>query len=90
MGPKFVIVFSGIDLDGVVNFIDDLKEQVEAEVIKHQVKKKDGKNRNINIKPKLNFAVTTYYKGTALENVTKKLEEYLDSANPEESDINNI
>ena len=90
MGPKFVIVFSGIDLEGVVNFIDDLKEQVEAEVIKHQVKKKDGKTRNVNIKPKLNFAITTYYKGTALENVTKKLEEYLDSADPEESDINNI
>ena len=90
MGPKFVIVFSGIDLDGVVAFIDELKEQVEKEAIKHEVKRKDGKSRVINIKPKLNFAVTTYYKGTALENVTKKLEEYLDSADANESDINNI
>ena len=29
-------------------------------------------------KPKLNMVVSTYYKGTALEGLTKKLEEYLD------------
>ena len=40
--------------------------------------------------PKLNFVLTTYYKGTALENVTKKLEEYLDNADKNENDINNI
>ena len=40
--------------------------------------------------PKLNFVLTTYYKGTALEAVLKKLEEYLDAAPVSESDINRI
>ena len=38
----------------------------------------------------LNFVITTYYKGTALEAVLKKLEEYLDTASADESDINKI
>lgn len=89
MGPKFVIVFSGIDIDGVADFIDELKEQVEEEFVKYEVKKGQGK-KVIHVKPKLNFVLSTYYKGTALENVTKKLEEYLDTADVNESDINNI
>ena len=40
--------------------------------------------------PKLNFVISSYYKGTGLEEVLKKLEEYLDNANPAESDITNI
>ena len=40
--------------------------------------------------PKLNFVISSYYKGTGLEEVLKKLEEYLDNANPTESDITNI
>ena len=40
--------------------------------------------------PKLNFAISTYYKGTGLEEVLKKLEEYLDNADKNESDITNI
>ena len=40
--------------------------------------------------PKLNVAITTYYKGTALEGLNKKLEEYLDEADKEENDINLI
>ena len=39
---------------------------------------------------KLNFVVTTYYKGTALESLNKKLEEYLNDADENESDINLI
>ena len=42
------------------------------------------------ISPKINIAVTTYYKGTALEGTTKKLEEYIDSAKENESQINYI
>ncbi len=38
--------------------------------------------------PSINVAISTYYKGTALEGVMSKLEEYLDSANLSESDIN--
>ena len=40
--------------------------------------------------PRLNFVISSYYKGTGLEEVLKKLEEYLDNADPNESDITNI
>ena len=40
--------------------------------------------------PKLNFAISSYYKGTGLEEVLKKLEEYFDHADISESDITNI
>lgn len=98
MGPKFVIAFSGIEIDGVVEFLDDLKKEVEnieiEDVIESEASEKveNGKKaKNMNtVKPKLNFVLTTYYKGTALEAVLKKLEEYLDTANPKENDINNI
>ena len=40
--------------------------------------------------PKINMVLTTYYKGTALESVNKKLEEYLDNADKNENDINEI
>ena len=38
--------------------------------------------------PKINIVLSTYYKGTALEGLTKKLEEYLDEADKEENTIN--
>ena len=40
--------------------------------------------------PRINFVVSTYYKGTGLELLTKKLEEYLDTADKDESQINYI
>ena len=40
--------------------------------------------------PIINIVLSTYYKGTSLDGVTKKLEEYLDSTNPKENDINNL
>ena len=51
--------------------------------------KKEEQNNQCAI-PKLNFVISSYYKGTGLEEVLKKLEEYLDNANPNESDITNI
>ena len=38
--------------------------------------------------PKINIVLSTYYKGTALEGLTKKLEEYLDNAPEGENAIN--
>jgi hypothetical protein len=38
--------------------------------------------------PKLNVVVKTYYKGTALEGLLSKLEEYLDTTKENESEIN--
>ena len=91
MGPKFIIVFSGIDTESVVNFVQELKndvEEIELDVVD------DGKISeemlNETVSPKLNFVITTYYKGTALEGVNKKLEEYLDEADIYEADINII
>ena len=88
MGPKFVIVFSGIEIEGVEEFLKDLKKNVENVEIEFERK---GKNTKIEkVKPLLNFVISTYYKGTALESLNKKLEEYLDMADKEESEINSI
>lgn len=94
MGPKFIIVFSGIDTDGVTSFIQELKTDVENMQIdivgaSETNTKKNSKKKNF-VSPKLNFVVTTYYKGTALEGLNKKLEEYLNEADENESDINLI
>ncbi len=91
MGPKFAIVFSGIDLQSVAEFVQDLKNNIEDIEIEEIVSDNSSKNEETRyVGAKLNFVLTTYYKGTAIENVTKKLEEYLDHADKNESDINNI
>lgn len=75
MGPKFAIVFSGVEIDSVVDFMGEIKEKVEQINIEEAM-------------PKINIVLSTYYKGTALEGLTKKLEEYLDGASKEENTIN--
>ena len=87
MGPKFIIVFSGVENEGVVEFLQDLKKDIENIVINND---EENKKKKEDIKPKLNMVVTTYYKGTALESLNKKLEEYIDTADIEESAINLI
>ena len=102
MGPKFAIVFSGVETDSVTNFIADLKagveklqisetgnddvEEVEIEEIDRNNKKKKD-NTQIKVKPKVNFVLTTYYKGTGMEEVLKKLEQYVDNADKNEHNI---
>ena len=102
MGPKFVIVFSGVDTDSVTNFITDIKnelekmkisleedsgiEEIEIEEIDRKRKKKKEKMQP-KVTPKLNFVITTYYKGTGMEEVLKKLEQYIDNADKNENDI---
>lgn len=88
MGPKFVIVFSGVDIESVTEFIQELKSDVEG--MKIEVGEDEYKKKKKNVSPKLNFVITTYYKGTALEGLNKKLEEYLNEAEEDESDINLI
>ena len=102
MGPKFAIVFSGVELNGVAEFLNDIKEKIEKTAISLQEKvdidepedgkktKKTKKKNKEEVYPRLNFAISTYYKGTGLEEVLKKLENYLDNADINESDINNI
>lgn len=87
MGPKFVIVFSGVDISGVADFINDKKDALET----LKVTIEDEKTGRIQqVIPNLNFVLSRYYKGTGLEEVLKKLEKYLDNADINESDITNI
>ena len=92
MGPKFVIAFSGIEPDGVVKFLKDMQillNDIRVPQNNDGKVKKQSKKEKIAI-PKVNFVLSTYYKGTGLEGVTKKLEEYLDEADKNENDINFI
>ena len=102
MGPKFVIVFSGVEIEDVARFLNDIKESIE----KLQIRLEDEEEQQIEevkqkritkvnkkemvASPKLNFVISTYYKGTGLEELLKRLEEYIDNANENESEINNI
>lgn len=102
MGPKFVIAFSGVEADGVADFLNEIKEKIEAMKIQlteeeieelnlnASIKNKMAKNDGDVVMPRLNFVISSYYKGTGLEEVLKKLEEYLDNADSQESDITNI
>ena len=103
MGPKFVIVFSGVEENSLEEFLKDIKKEVEELVIieeEQEIEKiHEIKGRRVRVKeikeqkeasPKLNFVVSTYYKGTGLEQLTKKMEEYLDSADKQENQINYI
>lgn len=90
MGPKFVLVFSGEDMDKAVEKMKLIKTELEKQNI--QEVKMDGREvteeRYAN--PKINVVLSTYYKGTALEGLAKNLEVYLDTANPKESNVNYI
>ncbi len=102
MGPKFVIAFSGVESNSVADFLNEIKEKIETmkiELTEQEVEelnldvtkrnKKTQGNSEIAI-PKINIVISSYYKGTALEEVLKRLEEYLDNAPANESDITNI
>ena len=87
MGPKFAIAFSGAELEETINFVSKIKQNIENIKLEISSKKVKGK---IEVKPISNFVLGTYYKGTGIEEVTKKLEEYLDSSEKTESEINCI
>ena len=102
MGPKFVIAFSGVESNSVADFLNEIKEKIETmkiELTEQEIEelnldvtkrnKKTQGNSEIAI-PKINIVISSYYKGTALEEVLKRLEEYLDNAPANESDITNI
>lgn len=103
MGPKFMIVFSGVEEGSVEEFLKLLKEEIEGlELVEEEeeiqkiriIKGKKVRVREIKPKqtasPKLNFVVSTYYKGTGLEQLNNKLEEYIDNAPKDENQINYI
>ena len=65
-------------------------EEVELEAMdrKNKTNKKSKKPQMVS--PKLNFVITTYYKGTGMEEVLKKLEQYIDSCEKSENSITTI
>jgi len=103
MGPKFVIVFSGVTTDSVIDFITNIKSNAEqmnisleenfqtVDLDDEEKNEKISKKKKIQqVNAKLNFVVTTYYKGTGMEEVLKKLEQYLDSCDKNEHSITTI
>lgn len=103
MGPKFVIVFSGVDEASCGEFLKTLKQEIEElEIIEEEeevekIKIINGKKMRVKEKheaksasPKLNIVVSTYYKSTGLEQLTAKLEDYLDTTDRSESQVNYI
>ena len=103
MGPKFVIVFSGVEEGSVEEFLKELKREMEELQIVEEAEDNEveriingkpmrvteHKNKKV-ASPKINFVVSTYYKGTGIEQLNKKLEEYIDTADSKESQINYI
>ena len=87
MGPKFAIVYIGKNEDEVIEALKSLKQDLEDTQVEYIDDKTYEKSL---IRPTVNFAVGNYYKGTGIEKVTKKLEEYLDTARKDERNINYI
>ena len=103
MGPKFVIVFSGVTTDSVIDLITNIKSNAEQMNIsleenfqtvdlddEEKNEKNSKKKKRQQVNAKLNFVITTYYKGTGMEEVLKKLEQYLDSCDKNEHSITTI
>ena len=103
MGPKFVIVFCGIDTNSALEFINELKDSTEKLNIKlneenysveelddNKKMRKKRKRENIAVSPTLGFVISTYYKGTGMETVLKSLESYIDDENHNIEEINSI
>ena len=66
-------------------------EEIEEQNLNVKTTKKKNVKEKADVAiPRLNFAISSYYKGTGLEEVLKKLEEYLDKADVNESNITNI
>ena len=91
MGPKFAIIFSGVDVRGVSNFMRDLKSKIENLKIQYaddyNSREEDETNNNNEqqqpkvVCPQIKVVISTYYKGTSLDGALKKLEEYIDKSN---------
>ena len=103
METKFVIVLSGVTTDSVIDFITNIKSNAEqmnisleenfqtVDLDDEEKNEKNSKKKKIQqVNAKLNFVITTYYKGTGMEEVLKKLEQYLDSCDKNEHSITTI
>ena len=89
MGPKFAVVFPGIEKNAVKSYMEQLKEQVEKISVEPVDVEFENEEKVFAI-PKINIVISTYYKGTALEVLLKKLEEYLDNDEKDRNEINEL
>ena len=65
------------------------EEELESE--EKPTKKKKKTKKDIIVKPLLNCVVSTYYKGTGIEEVLKKLEKYVEETTDVDlSEVNSI
>ena len=87
MGPKFVIVFIGKSQEDIIDIVKTLRDELEQLEIEYE-RKVGTKVKRDYARPKVNFVISNYYKGTGIERVTGKLEEYLDNADKQEHNIN--
>jgi len=71
---------------------DNSIEEKELDELETKPKKKTRGKKQLVMEttPKLNFVISTYYKGTGIEELLKRLEQYVDNASKDESEINNI
>ena len=92
MGPRFVIVFSGVEEGAVESFLRDIKDEIEELVVLsvNEISDENLVNEETGASPLVNMVVSTYYKGTSIDQLTKKLEEYIESAPKNENQINFI
>ena len=72
----------------IQNFLKSfLPEDIKFETKIENTEIKLEENEKISAYPRLNFTLSTYYKGTGMEEVLKKLEQYIDNADKSENDI---
>ncbi len=94
-GPKFCIVFTGADIGGVVNFSTSIKAQIESLKVsvandyfnsleRLGVALEDEQIKQIEntlvVSPRVKIAISQYAKGVRMDQVLKKLENYIDSS----------
>ncbi len=78
-----------ITKDGLLTKEKTTDDLVENDILVTDEDKKEQKEKEY-AEPILNFVISSYYKGTGLEEVLRKLESYLDNADVNETEINNI
>lgn len=83
MGPKFAIVFSGVDVEGVLHFMESKKQFIEEMEIPYAddyYNEHTKPEEEQTVKPVIRAVISRYFKGTSLDGALKKMEEYIDSS----------
>ena len=79
---------SGVDKDGVSDYVKNIKPQLENLIIPAaddfkiiNPKEPDMKNETkVTVSPRIKFVISRYYKGTSLDGALKRMEEFIDKS----------